>query len=74
MTLGGWLRSLRAQRGMSQEEVAFAAEIDVTTYGRIERAVCGDQWANPRLLTMLRLMRALGVTSNDLLESMNRPP
>lgn len=68
VSLGDWLRSLRLARGMSQERVAQDAGIDVATYGRIERAVCGGMWANPRLQTTMKLLRVLKVSGDELHE------
>jgi len=53
---------------MSQENVAFDAGIDVSTYSRLERGACGERWANPRLRTLLRLLCALKVTDSELRE------
>jgi transcriptional regulator with XRE-family HTH domain len=66
VSLGRWLRSLRTARALSQEHVAHEAGIDVTTYGRIERAVRGARWANPRLQTTRKLLKALGVGAEEM--------
>lgn len=60
-SFGRWLRGVRTEQGLSQEGVASAAGVDVSTYARIERAVGGSRWANPRLRTVLRVLAALHV-------------
>jgi transcriptional regulator with XRE-family HTH domain len=50
------VRRLRLQKGMTQEELAFAAEIDLTYMGGIERGK-----RNPSLLVMGRIAEALSV-------------
>ena len=53
----GWdLRRLRVERGLSQERLAFAAEIDRAYVGRVER---GKE--NVTITTLEALARALGV-------------
>jgi transcriptional regulator with XRE-family HTH domain len=54
--LGKNVRQLRLQKGMTQEELAFAAEIDLTYMGGIERGK-----RNPSLLVMGRMAEALSV-------------
>lgn len=60
--LGQNLRDWRKARGLSQEELAFAAAIDRTYVSGIERGR-----RNPSLLMIARLAEALGVTPGDLL-------
>lgn len=64
--VGGNVRRLRNARGLTQEEVAFQAKIDLTYMGGIERGV-----RNPSLLVMVRIARALSVPPAELLV---RPP
>jgi transcriptional regulator with XRE-family HTH domain len=52
--LGEAVRTLRVKAGMSQEELADAADTDLTQVGGIERGV-----RNPSYTTLLRLARAL---------------
>ncbi|TXM99074.1 helix-turn-helix transcriptional regulator [Methylobacterium sp. WL64] len=53
----GWnLRRLRVERGLSQERLALAAEIDRAYVGRVER---GRE--NVTITTLEALARALGV-------------
>lgn len=62
MVLGRNVRRLRRQRGMTQEELAFEAEIDLTYMGGIERGR-----RNPSLLVMARIAKALLVPLPKLL-------
>lgn len=63
-----WLRALRANRGLSQEDVAFAAGVAVTTYARVERCVDGGLPPNPTLDTLMRVVLNLGVTPEEMNE------
>ena len=56
------VRRLRLQKGMTQEELAFEAEIDLTYMGGIERG-----HRNPSLLVMARIAHALSVPLPKLL-------
>lgn len=56
------VRRLRRARGLSQEELAFEAEIDRTYVSQIERAVI-----NPSLFILFKVGKALGVGALDLL-------
>jgi transcriptional regulator with XRE-family HTH domain len=55
-TLGKNVRKYRQQRKLTQEQLAFEAEIDLTYVGKIERGR-----RNPSLLVMARIADALGV-------------
>ena len=57
------VRRLRQQKGLTQEELAFEAEIDLTYMGGIERGK-----RNPSLLVMARIADALSVALPKLLE------
>lgn len=63
------LRRLRADAGYSQEEVAFRAALHRTQISLLE----GGQ-RMPRVLTLIKLAGALGVTPNDLLEGIDWEP
>jgi len=63
-TLGANVKRLRRAKDLSQEELAFQAEIDRTYVSQIERAVI-----NPSLFVLHRLGIALGVQVQELLES-----
>ncbi len=60
--LGMNILRLRQQKGMTQEELAFEAEIDLTYMGGIERGR-----RNPSLLVMARIAKALSVPLPKLL-------
>jgi transcriptional regulator with XRE-family HTH domain len=60
--VGKNVRSLRLTRGLTQEQLAFEAKIDLTYVGGIERGR-----RNPSLLVMVRLAKALKVDPRDLL-------
>jgi transcriptional regulator with XRE-family HTH domain len=62
VTLGRNVRKLRQQRKMTQEQLAFEAEIDLTYMGGIERGK-----RNPSLLVMARIADALEVSLPKLL-------
>lgn len=57
------IRRLRQTRGLTQEELAFEAQIDLTYLGGIER---GSR--NPSLLVMARIAAALSARLPDLLK------
>ncbi len=59
---GRRVRELRDERGLSQDALADATDIHPTAIGRMERGA-----REPRLTTILRLARGLGVTPGDLL-------
>ena len=61
-TLGKNVRKIRLQRGITQEKLAFEAEIDLTYVGGIERGK-----RNPSLLVMARIAEALSVPLAKLL-------
>ena len=60
--MGKNIRRLRQQKSMTQEELAFEAEIDLTYMGGIERGR-----RNPSLLVMARIAEALSVPLGKLL-------
>jgi transcriptional regulator with XRE-family HTH domain len=60
--LGKNVRRLRQQKGLTQEELAFEAEIDLTYMGGIERGK-----RNPSLLVIGRIAEALSVPLTKLL-------
>ncbi|MVT63586.1 helix-turn-helix domain-containing protein [Bradyrhizobium pachyrhizi] len=59
--VGGNVRRLRQSKRMTQEELAFEAQIDLTYVGGIERGR-----RNPSLLVMARIARALSVPLTKL--------
>ena len=60
--VGKNVRRIRQERGMTQENLAFEAEIDLTYVGGIERGR-----RNPSLLVMSRIADALSVHLTKLL-------
>jgi len=60
--LGKNVRRLRHLKGLTQEELAFEARIDLTYVGGIERGK-----RNPSLLVMARIADALSVPLTKLL-------
>jgi transcriptional regulator with XRE-family HTH domain len=60
--LGKNVRKYRQQRKLTQEQLAFEAEVDLTYIGGIERGK-----RNPSLLVMGRIADALGVQLLKLL-------
>ncbi len=60
--LGQNVRSLRVERRLSQEELAFKADIDRTYVSQIERGVI-----NPSLLVLWKIATALAVDVSALL-------
>jgi transcriptional regulator with XRE-family HTH domain len=61
--VGANVRRLRQAKGLTQEELAFRAEIDLTYVGGIERGR-----RNPSLIVMARIADALSVKLTDLLK------
>jgi transcriptional regulator with XRE-family HTH domain len=62
--VGRNVRRIRVERGLTQERLAFAAELDLTYIGGIERGR-----RNPSLLAMARIADALSVPIRELLET-----
>ena len=60
--LGANVRRLRSSKKLSQEELAFEAEIDRTYVSQIERAII-----NPSLLVLYKVARVLGVNIVEML-------
>ena len=60
--VGRNVRHLRQLKGLTQEELAFEAELDLTYVGGIERGR-----RNPSLLVMARISEALSVPLTKLL-------
>ena len=59
--VGNNVRTLRLAKGMTQERLAFASELDLTYVGGIERGR-----RNPSLLVMARIADALDASLADL--------
>jgi transcriptional regulator with XRE-family HTH domain len=65
--LASTLRSMRLERGETQEDLAHRAGLTVAAYARIERG-----HANPTWTTVRRITVALGVTLSGLAEAIER--
>lgn len=65
--LGGVLRRLRQERGLTLEHVAYHSGITVGSLGRIERG-----HANPSYLTVRRIADALEVTMVEIAVAIER--
>jgi transcriptional regulator with XRE-family HTH domain len=63
IAFGQRLRALRAERGISQDELAERTGIHSTAIGRLERGT-----REPRLKTILRLAEGLGTQPGRLLD------
>lgn len=61
--VGTNVRRLRKAKGLTQEQLAFEAEIDLTYMGGIERGK-----RNPSLAVLVSLAKALGARPADLLK------
>lgn len=59
---GGNVRRVRQERGLTQEQLAFEASIDLTYLGGIERGR-----RNPSLLVIARIAEGLGIQPAELL-------
>jgi transcriptional regulator with XRE-family HTH domain len=62
--VGQNVRRLRTKKGLTQEQLAFEAKIDLTYVGGIER---GER--NPSLLVMVRIADALSTPVQKLLDT-----
>ncbi len=62
IALGHAIRRVRKERDLSQEQLALAAEVDMSYFGRVER---GDN--NVAVLSLKRIADALGLTMAELM-------
>lgn len=60
---GERLRHLRKEKGFSQEELAFAADLELSQISRIERGVI-----NTSISQVFQIARALGVPAASLFD------
>lgn len=60
--VGGNVRRIRIERGLTQEQLAFEAGIDLTYEGGIERGK-----RNPSLMVLVSVAEALDVIPSELL-------
>lgn len=63
---GARVRELRLAAGKSQEEFASLANIDRSTFGKLERGL-----VNASLLTMARVAVALDIALSEMLDGLN---
>lgn len=61
------VRRFRQRAQMTQEQLAFAAEIDLTYVGGIERGK-----RNPSVLVLVRIAMALGTEPAELLRAVSK--
>jgi transcriptional regulator with XRE-family HTH domain len=61
------VRRFRQRAQMTQEQLAFAAEIDLTYVGGIERGK-----RNPSVLVLVRIATALGTEPAELLKAVSK--
>lgn len=61
--VGTNVRKRRQERGITQEQLAFAAEIDLTYVGGIERGK-----RNPSIVVLARIAAALEAEPSELLK------
>lgn len=61
-TLAAELRRLRDERGLTQEALAFRANVTLSTLRRIERGQ-----SNPTWTTLVRIANALAITPVELI-------
>jgi transcriptional regulator with XRE-family HTH domain len=65
--LGEALRRLREERGMAQEEVAFAAGLSTNAISRIERGL-----NSPLLVTVKQIAEALDMSLGEFVAELER--
>jgi transcriptional regulator with XRE-family HTH domain len=63
IAFGDKVRELRKEKGLSQEELSFKADLHRTYIGMIERAE-----KNITLINIEKIAKALGVTLKELLD------
>jgi transcriptional regulator with XRE-family HTH domain len=67
--VGANVKRLRQTKGLTQEELAFRSEIDLTYLGGIERGR-----RNPSLLVMARIAESLSVKLGELVKPNDHGP
>jgi transcriptional regulator with XRE-family HTH domain len=65
VAFGKRLKELRAQHGVSQDDLSRATDVHPTAIGRFERGA-----REPRLTTILRLARGLDVRPGELVDEL----
>jgi len=66
---GANLRRTRRAKGLTQEQLALAADVHTTHVSKIERSLC-----DPGSRTVAKLIAALGITGGPLFEGTVEPP
>jgi transcriptional regulator with XRE-family HTH domain len=61
-TLPTVIKRLRAERGITQEEMAFRADVTIATLSRVERGVTNPAWP-----TLVKIAEALGIAPVELI-------
>ena len=61
-TLALAIKRLRVERGITQESLAFQAEVTIATLSRIERGVTNPAWP-----TLKKIANALNITPVELI-------
>jgi transcriptional regulator with XRE-family HTH domain len=59
--LAAAIRRLRMERGLTQEHLAFEADLTTSSLARVERGEADPHWT-----TLLRILAALGTSLTDL--------
>ena len=67
MVFGQVLREQRLSRGLSQEELALAADVDRTFVSQMERGI-----RQPTITTLIKLAGALGIQPSTLIVRMEK--
>lgn len=65
ITLGKRVRELRVRRGITQEQLAYAAEIELSQIYRIETAKI-----NPTITTLKAIANGLEITLSQLIDGL----
>lgn len=60
--IGRRVRVAREEAGLTQEEVAHAADVNLSYYGKLERGL-----NNPTASTLIRIAAAVGVDPGELI-------
>lgn len=60
-SLGQALKSLREERGLTQEAISHEAGVTIGAYGRIERGEVSPTWSTVRVIA-----KALGISMREL--------
>ena len=66
IALGKRIKELRAEKGVSQDDLSRATDVHPTAIGRLERGA-----REPRLTTILRIADGLDVSPGELLDQLD---